>query len=68
MTGNKCVVVGLIGFGKARKPAIAAQCSECLSASCYYLVRIALMADIKYDPVDRAVIHSMNGDRKFYRS
>ena len=68
MPRDKGVVSALIGLGEAGKPAVLTQCGKIVPASCDYLVRIALMADIKDDAVNARVINPVQRDRQLHRS
>ena len=68
MTGNKGVVVALVGLGEARQTAVLPQRGKRLFSPGDDLVRVALVADVKDDPVSGAVVDPMDGEGELDRS
>ena len=65
--GHERVVYALVGLGKARQSAVLTEGIELLPASGDDLVRVALMAYVKNEPVLFCVVYPVYRDGKFYR-
>ena len=68
MPRDKGVVIRFVRLWKSRDPAPLTECFKPLPPTGDDLVCIALMADVKYDPVPRRIINPVKGDSELHRS
>ena len=66
MACNKRIVIALGRLWEARQPAVLPQGIEPVSASCDDLVCVALMTDVKNEPVFFRVVYSVDRNGKLY--
>ena len=66
MPCNESIVVRLIRFRETGNTAVAAQGRKFISSAGYDLMGIALVADVKYDTVDRTVVNSVKCNGQLY--
>ena len=66
--GDKSVVDRFTGLGKARNAPVLAEAGKAVAAAGEDLVRIALVPDVKNEPVPRRVVDAVDRQRQFDRT
>ena len=65
MAYSKCIILAFRAFREAADAVLCAVASECFAAACDDLVGICLVADVKYDLVQRRIVDIVKTHNQF---